>query len=218
MPTVFVISAPSGSGKSTLVEKLVSTDGNLSFATSVTTRPRRSEEVEDRDYRFVSRDVFLQMRDQGEFLEWAEVFGHLYGTPREAVEAARAAGRDLLLDIDVQGRASLVKSLPGAVTIFILPPSRSALKQRLEGRRSDAADVIERRLSEAAREVREWESYDHIVVNRHIAESVRRLRAILAAERDRAQPPSRRRPAQEEQEIGPILRSFGIEPERKALA
>lgn len=218
MSTVFLISAPSGSGKSTLAEKLVSADGNLSFVTSVTTRPRRSEEVEDRDYRFVSRDVFLRMRDQGEFLEWAEVFGHLYGTPQAAVEAARAAGRDLLLDIDVQGRASLVKSLPDAVAIFILPPSRSELKLRLQGRRSDAADVIGRRLSEAAREVREYKHYDHIVVNRSIAESVRRLRAILAAERGRTQDPSRRRPAQEEQEIRPILQSFGVEPERKALA
>lgn len=203
MSIVFVISAPSGSGKSTLVKNLMALDGNLAFATSVTTRPPRADEVDGEAYRFVTRDEFVAMRDNDALLEWAEVFGHFYGTPRSAVDDARRLGRDLLLDIDVQGAASLLEKLPDAVTIFILPPSRPELQARLERRGSDEPEVIRRRLRESAREVGEYASYGHIVVNDDLDEATRRLHAILLAERARRE--------NMEQALAPILRSFGIE-------
>ena len=203
MSIVFVISAPSGSGKSTLVKNLMALDGNLAFATSVTTRPPRADEVDGEAYRFVTPDEFVAMRDNDALLEWAEVFGHFYGTPRSAVDDARRLGRDLLLDIDVQGAASLLEKLPDAVTIFILPPSRPELQARLERRGSDEPEVIRRRLRESAREVGEYASYGHIVVNDNLDEATRRLHAILLAERARRE--------NMEQALAPILRSFGIE-------
>lgn len=203
MSIVFVISAPSGSGKSTLVKNLMALDGNLAFATSVTTRPPRADEVDGEAYRFVTLDEFVAMRDNDALLEWAEVFGHFYGTPRTAVDDARLRGRDLLLDIDVQGAASLLEKLPEAVTIFILPPSRPELQARLERRGSDEPEVIRRRLRESAREVGEYASYGHIVVNDNLDEATRRLHAILLAERARRE--------NMEQALAPILRSFGIE-------
>lgn len=203
MSIVFVISAPSGSGKSTLVKNLMALDGNLAFATSVTTRPPRADEVDGEAYRFVTLDEFVAMRDNDALLEWAEVFGHFYGTPRSAVDDARRLGRDLLLDIDVQGAASLLEKLPEAVTIFILPPSRPELQARLERRGSDEPEVIRRRLRESAREVGEYASYGHIVVNDDLDEATRRLHAILLAERARRE--------NMEQALAPILRSFGIE-------
>lgn len=203
MSIVFVISAPSGSGKSTLVKNLMALDGNLAFATSVTTRPPRADEVDGEAYRFVTRGEFVAMRDNDALLEWAQVFGHFYGTPRTAVDDARRRGRDLLLDIDVQGAASLLEKLPDAVTIFILPPSRPELQARLERRGSDEPEVIRRRLRESAREVGEYASYGHIVVNDNLDEATRRLHAILLAERARRE--------NMEQALAPILRSFGIE-------
>lgn len=203
MSIVFVISAPSGSGKSTLVKNLMALDGNLAFATSVTTRPPRADEVDGEAYRFVTPDEFVAMRDNDALLEWAEVFGHFYGTPRSAVDDARRRGRDLLLDIDVQGAASLLEKLPEAVTIFILPPSRPELQARLERRGSDEPEVIRRRLQESAREVREYASYGHIVVNDDLDEATRRLHAILLAERARRE--------NMEPALAAILRSFGIE-------
>lgn len=203
MSIVFVISAPSGSGKSTLVKNLMALDGNLAFATSVTTRPPRADEVDGEAYRFVTPDEFVAMRDNDALLEWAEVFGHFYGTPRSAVDDARRLGRDLLLDIDVQGAASLLEKLPEAVTIFILPPSRPELQARLERRGSDEPEVIRRRLQESAREVREYASYGHIVVNDDLDEATRRLHAILLAERARRE--------NMEPALAAILRSFGIE-------
>lgn len=205
MSIVFVISAPSGSGKSTLVNNLLERDGNLAFATSVTTRPPRTAEVDGEAYRFVTLDEFVAMRDNDALLEWAEVFGHFYGTPRSAIDDAERRGRDLLLDIDVQGAASLLEKLPDAVTIFILPPSQPELQLRLERRRSDDAEVIRRRLQESAREVREYASYSHIVINDDLDDSTRRLQAILLAERAKRE--------NMEQAIAPILRSFGIEPD-----
>lgn len=203
MSIVFVISAPSGSGKSTLVKNLMALDGNLAFATSVTTRLPRADEVDGEAYRFVTPDEFVAMRDNDALLEWAEVFGHFYGTPRSAVDDARRRGRDLLLDIDVQGAASLLEKLPEAVTIFILPPSRPELQARLERRGSDEPEVIRRRLQESAREVREYASYGHIVVNDDLDEATRRLHAILLAERARRE--------NMEPALAAILRSFGIE-------
>lgn len=205
MSIVFLISAPSGSGKSTLVNRLLRSDSNLEFATSVTTRPPRTNEVHGEEYRFVSRDEFLKMRDNDEFLEWAEVFGHLYGTPRYALDHAREHGRDLLLDIDVQGAESLIEKLPGTVKIFILPPSRSALEERLRERCSEDENAIKRRLGEASREVGQYRFYEHVVINENLNESFQRLSAILLAERGKRK--------NMERAIGPILQSFGIQPD-----
>src|SRR5215831_8846562 len=149
MTTVFIISAPSGSGKSTLVSRLLSRDSNLMFSVSYTTRRPRGNEVDGESYRFVSRDDFQRMIANGEFLEYAEVFGNYYGTHRGILEEARGAGRDLVLDIDVQGARQLKKQIPEAVTVFILAPSRQILEQRLRARSEDRADVIERRLRDA---------------------------------------------------------------------
>ena len=205
MSIVFVVSAPSGTGKSTLVNGLLERDSALDFSVSVTTRPPRSSEVDGKAYQFVGKRQFRQMREQGELLEWAEVFGNYYGTPRAAMERARARGRDLVLDIDVQGASSLIEILPNAVTIFILPPSSRVLEQRLTERSSDTRSVIARRLGEAAREVGNFRSYDYVIVNRTIEDSVDRLYSIVKAERSRRM---RMEPG-----IEPILDSFGVGPD-----
>ena len=202
MSIVFVISAPSGAGKSTLVERLRQRDGNLDFATSVTTRSPREREVDGEAYRFVSVDRFKAMIARDELMEWAEVFGHLYGTPRTAVKEAFDKGKDLLLDIDVQGAALLLEKLPDAVTIFVLPPSRAALEQRLRDRCSDDEAAISKRLGEASREVAVCRAYDHIVINDDVEDAVSRLHGILIAERSRR--------ANMQPRIAPILQSFGL--------
>lgn len=200
MSIVFIISAPSGSGKSTLVNRLMQRDPALTFATSVTTRAPRNGETDGEAYSFVSRGQFAAMRDAGELLEWAEVFGHFYGTPRTALDIARRKGKDLILDIDVQGAAQLRKTLSEAVTIFILPPSRQVLEQRLRNRSSDSNETIAHRLGEAAGEVEDYESYDYVLVNERIEESFQQLHGILLAERARTKYVKER--------IGPILASF----------
>ncbi len=210
MSLVFVISAPSGAGKSTLVERLRQCDSNLEFATSVTTRPPREQEIDGESYCFVSADRFKAMIDSDQLLEWAEVFGHLYGTPRSAVEQAFAKGKDLLLDIDVQGAASLVKKLPEAVTIFVLPPSRAALEQRLRDRCSDDEAAISKRLGEASREVAVCKNYSHVVINDDVEDAVRRLHGILIAERSKR--------ANMQPTIAPILQSFGIQRDQNPEA
>lgn len=210
MSIVFVISAPSGAGKSTLVEHLRQRDGNLEFGTSVTTRPPREREVEGESYCFVSVERFKAMIDRDELMEWAEVFGHLYGTPRAAVKEAFDKGKDLLLDIDVQGASLLLEKLPEAVTIFVLPPSRAALEQRLRDRCSDDEAAISKRLGEASREVAVCGEYDHIVINEDVEDAVSRLHAILIAERSRR--------ANMWPRIAPILQSFGIHRDEDAKA
>ncbi len=200
MSIVFIISAPSGSGKSTLVNRLRESDTSLVFSTSVTTRSPRAGEIDGDAYDFVSVEKFNQMRDAGELLESAEVFGNFYGTPRSALDRALQNGKDLILDIDVQGAAQLRKTLPDAVTIFILPPSRQILEQRLRDRSSDNDEVIERRLSEAAGEVGNYEAYEYVLVNDQLEASAKQLYGILLAERARRQYVSGK--------IDPILKSF----------
>ena len=202
MSLVVVISGPSGVGKSTLVRELSESDPNLEFAVSVTTRPRREHEVNGKAYRFVSQDVFEKMVRNDEFLEWAEVFGNCYGTPRFAVDHARSSGRDLLLDIDVQGAASLQEKLPEAISIFIMPPSRSALEQRLRDRGADEAQVIARRLGEARREIVEYNRYDYIVINGAVEDALGQVCAIVSAER--------RKRAKMKEALAPILQDFDI--------
>jgi guanylate kinase len=183
MTTVFIISAPSGSGKSTLVEKVRDIVPDLEFSVSYTTRPPRGHEQNGKEYCFVSREEFEQMVRRGEFLEHADVFGNFYGTTTRFLNEAERKGHDLLLDIDVQGAEQIKRRLPEAVSIFILPPDRKTLEARLRNRSLDAAQVIQRRLVTASREIENYEKYDYILVNDRLEESIDGLAAILFAER-----------------------------------
>ena len=185
MTSVFIISAPSGSGKSTLVGRLLTSDPNLLFSVSYTTRKPRGAEVDGQSYHFISREDFESRIRRGEFLEHAEVFGNYYGTHRGILERAIAEHKDLVLDIDVQGARQLKESIGDAISIFILAPSREILEQRLRVRSEDAETVIQRRLREAADEIRSYTSYDYVLVNDDLERSVDTLAAIVKAERVR---------------------------------
>ena len=200
MTTVFIISAPSGSGKSTLVTRLLNAIPGLMFSISYTTREPRGHEKDGESYHFVTRENFEQMVARGEFLEWAQVFGNYYGTHQGILEAARAASRDLVLDIDVQGARQLKDRIPEAVTIFILAPSRKVLEDRLRARGEDREEVIERRLREAAVEIQKYKDYDYVLINRELAESDAVLSSIVRAERIRRD--------RIEDQIEPILETF----------
>lgn len=200
MTNVFVISAPSGSGKSTLVHELMKRVPSLRFSVSYTTRAPRGQEQNGKDYYFIDRQDFEARVAKDEFLEWAEVFGNYYGTHRDELERAATGGQDLVLDIDVQGARQLKKKIPAAVSIFILAPSRRELEQRLRTRSQDAEAVIERRLREAAAEIRNYSDYDYVLVNASVSASVERLAAIVEATRSRRE--------RMEREIRPILESF----------
>ena len=198
--SVFVISAPSGSGKSTLVQRLLTDVPGLIFSTSYTTRPPRGSERDGIEYNFISREEFEARVQRGEFLEHAVVFGNYYGTSRLAFEKASAEGKDLVLDIDVQGARQLKKALPEAVTIFVLPPSRKILEQRLRARSQDSDAVIQRRLRGAAKEVGNYTQYDYVLINRDLEECAKDLEAIVRTERLRR--------VRMEDAIRPILESF----------
>jgi guanylate kinase len=201
MSAVFIISAPSGSGKSTLVRELLRRDPNLVFSVSYTTRSPRGQEVQGESYQYISREEFMERLNKDEFLEWAEVFGNFYGTHSSVWENAKAKGQDLLLDIDVQGEQQLRKKIPDAVSIFVLAPSREILEKRLRARSEDAEPVIQRRLSAAANEIRNYHSYNYVVVNDQVDEAVLTLESIVRAERVRRQ--------RMEDRIRPILETFG---------
>ncbi len=183
---LYVISAPSGAGKSTLCRELLDIFPELRHSVSFTTRPPRNGEVEGRDYHFVSSEEFHRMIGAGEFAEWAEVHGNLYGTALETLNQSRDDGIDLILDIDCQGAAQLKEKQVIGVHIFILPPSYPELRRRLEGRDSDSSAVIERRLANAADEIRQAGTYDYIVVNDIFSRAVEELKSIIIAERHRA--------------------------------
>jgi len=185
--SILVISAPSGSGKSTLVRRLIASLPDLVFSVSHTTRSRREGEKEGRDYFFVTRKRFERMIAAGDFVEWAEVFGHLYGTSKEQIERALKAGRDVLLDIDVQGYEQVRKRLPEALSVFVMPPSFQELKRRLTHRHSDSPQVIGRRLAAARQEISHWPDYDYLVVNDHVGQATQALRAVVRAGRFRWQ-------------------------------
>jgi guanylate kinase len=185
MSIVFIVSAPSGSGKSTLVGRLLKQDPGLLFSISYTTRTPRGREVQDQAYHFISRKEFEASLECDEFLEHAEVFGNYYGTHRGILERAQAEGRDLLLDIDVQGERQLKSKVPDAVTIFVLAPSRLELEKRLRARSEDSEEVIARRLDGAAAEIRNYGAYEYVVVNRDLERSVDALASIVKAERVR---------------------------------
>jgi guanylate kinase len=181
---MFVLSSPSGAGKTTLSRNLLEQEENVTLSISATTRPRRPSEIDGVHYHFVSKRHFEAMRDGGELLEWAEVHGNYYGTPREPVEKALAEGRDVLFDIDWQGTRQLYdKMRADVVSVFVLPPSASELKARLERRAQDSAEVIAERLRNAAEEILHWNEYDYVLVNRDLDKSFARVRSILTAER-----------------------------------
>jgi len=180
---VFVVSGPSGAGKSTLVRKVLAADGELRFSVSATTRAARPAETDGVDYHFVTREEFEGMIERGEFLEHAEVFGGLYGTPRSEIATARAEGRDLLMEIDVQGAAQVRESLPEAVRIFVKTASPEELGSRLRGRKTEPEEVILRRLKVAEEELAEEPKYDHVVINDEADAAARRLHEIIVAER-----------------------------------
>jgi guanylate kinase len=181
---LLVVSSPSGAGKTTLARRLLARDREISMSVSVTTRPPRQGEVEGADYSFIAQDRFRNMVDNGELLEWAEVFGHLYGTPRTPVEAALAEGRDMLFDIDWQGTQQLGQLMADdLVTIFILPPSAETLRLRLINRAQDPMSVVAKRMADAAKEISHWPEYDYVIVNSELDPADRAIDAILTAER-----------------------------------
>ncbi len=180
---VFIVSAPSGAGKTTLTRKVLSNYPDMSLSVSCTTRTPRAGEVPGKDYHFVSEAVFKRMLAEGDFAEWAEVHGKLYGTPRRLLERQLRRGRDVLLDIDVQGARQIKKHFLSAVAIFVLPPSLDELRRRLAARGTDARKTIEQRWRNARHEIQEIQGYDYFIVNRDVKEAVKRLAAIIAAER-----------------------------------
>jgi guanylate kinase len=167
------------------VDRLVAVRPECTFSISATTRPKRSSEQEGVQYEFVSREEFERRRSAGMFLEWAEVHGHLYATPTRFVDEGVRSGRIVVLDVDVQGGASVRRARPDAVSVFIYPPSIEALRKRLLGRSTDLPEVVERRLQNAPGELRQYREYDYLVVNDDLEQAVARLTAIVDAERAR---------------------------------
>lgn len=180
---VFIVSAPSGAGKTTLTREVLSVYPEMSLSVSCTTRRPREGETPGEDYHFVSEKRFRQMLSAGDFAEWAEVHGSLYGTPRRVLERQLGRGRDVLLDIDVQGARQIKRHFLSAVAIFVLPPSLDELRRRLSARGTDARKTIQQRWRNARHEIQEIRGYDYFIVNRDVDDAVTRLAAIIAAER-----------------------------------
>lgn len=181
---LLVLSSPSGAGKTTLSRQLLSSDASITMSVSVTTRAMRPGEVNGRDYHFITKEDFAALRDAGGLLEWAEVFGNWYGTPREPVEEALSAGRDVLFDIDWQGTQQLAQVMEDdLVRVFILPPSAEVLRERLIGRQQDSMSVVAKRMAEASSEISHWAEYDYVIVNDDLAHAAGAITAILTAER-----------------------------------
>ena len=178
-----IVSAPSGAGKTSLVRALAEQDSNLRVSISHTTRPRRPTEQDGLNYHFIDREKFLRMAEQGGFLEHAQVFGHHYGTSAREVRRARSEGWDLILEIDWQGAAQVRRKAPETIGIFVAPPSKALLRQRLVDRGEDSMEAIERRLAEARREMSHYREFDYLVINDDFDAALADLRAILAAER-----------------------------------
>ena len=202
--SVFIISAPSGSGKSTLVNRLMNEMTGLAFSVSYTTRKPRGKEKNGEAYHFIERSEFEERLGLDEFLEYADVFGNYYGTHISSLRDAKSAGKDLVLDIDVQGAAQLKKRISDAVTIFVLAPSREMLEHRLRARSQDSEEVIQRRLADAVREIRNYSLYDYVVVNDDLDLASETLKSIVRAERVRR--------VRVEDRIRPILATFGKPP------
>ena len=182
---MLVLSSPSGAGKSTIARHLME-DKDIVLSVSVTTRGRRPSEIDGVHYHFIDKKKFERMRDQGDLLEWAEVHGNCYGTPREPVEQALSGGKDVLFDIDWQGADQVARAMPeDLVRIFVLPPTMRELAARLERRAEDTAEVIAKRLANARAEIEHWRDYDYVIINKDLQTSLEKARAILYAERMR---------------------------------
>ncbi len=181
---LLVMSSPSGAGKSTLSRMLLEKDKNITMSVSVTTRPPRPGEVNGRDYHFITHEEFGRLRDRNDLLEYAEVFGNFYGTPKRPVADALQAGRDVLFDIDWQGTQQLAQAMEeDLVRIFILPPSAEELRDRLIRRAQDSASTVAKRMAKAADEISHWPEYDYVIVNEDLPKAFREIESILAAER-----------------------------------
>lgn len=181
-PFPIILSAPSGAGKTTVANEIFKRFPYIRFAISLTTRKRRDGEIDGSDYRFVTEEEFDRAREAGEFAEWAQVHDNLYGTPRGEIEDALGDGYHVLLDVDVQGGASLMKAYLEAVSIFLLPPSHAAMEARLQGRGTDSREVIDARLDEAIRELAFVEQYEYVIVNRELDKTVETFSRIIHAE------------------------------------
>jgi guanylate kinase len=185
---LYLVTAPSGAGKTSLVRALLKDHSNIRFSISYTTRPKRPTEEHSRDYHFVDKAEFQRMVAAGEFLEHAQVFDNYYGTSRKVVEGLMAEGRDVLLEIDWQGAAQVRKLMPEAVSIFILPPSRSELERRLRTRGTDSEEVIARRLKDAVGDMSHWREFDYVVVNQDFDRAVADLKAIVDGRGEASRP------------------------------
>jgi len=198
---IIVISAPSGTGKSTVVKRVVASVSGLSFSISHTTRPPRSGELNGREYFFISTARFKRMVAAGDFLEWANVHGNLYGTSWKVLRQTLEGGGDVVLDIDVQGHSQVRRRLPEALSIFLLPPSFRELARRLRRRHSDSAEVIEGRLAVAQEEINRWSEYDYLIVNDRISSAVQAVKTVVLAARLRRQ--------NQQGLVGAIRKTFG---------
>ena len=181
---MFVVSSPSGAGKTTISRALLERDSAIEMSVSVTTRPRRPGEVDGRNYRFIDKTEFNLMINRGELLEYAKVFDHYYGSPKQQILKALEGGRDILFDIDWQGTQQLAESArEELVSVFVLPPTTQELERRLVARSQDSLEVVSSRMSQASSEMSHYREYDYVLINRNIEESVANIQAILAAER-----------------------------------
>lgn len=182
---LIVISGPSGAGKGTICKQLLAEESQLRYSISATTRPPRKGETNGKDYIFLDEEQFMKMRDRGEFLEWAEVYGNFYGTPKKNVEEQLNQGYDVILEIDIQGALQIKRKFPEGVFIFIVPPSLEELELRITRRGTDSQEVIARRLNSAAKELEYVCEYDYVVVNDEVDKAVQRVKAIITAEKCR---------------------------------
>ncbi len=178
---LFILSAPSGAGKTSLVSALLESNKHIALSISYTTRAPRQGEIDGKDYHFVSREKFLEMAKHGDFIESAEVYGNLYGTSQSWIEKELVSGRDILLEIDWQGAEQVRRLMPHVISIFILPPSLSALESRLKGRAQDSAEVIARRLQAAREDISHVAEFDYVIINDKLDEALRQLEAVVIA-------------------------------------
>jgi guanylate kinase len=197
---LIVVSAPSGAGKSSLIERVLTRMSDVQYSISYTTRQARGAEQDGVDYHFVSEQEFLTIRDRGEFVEWARVHGHLYGTRASAIEVERAAGSDVILDIDVQGAEQIREKMAEAITVFVLPPSQRLLVSRLGQRNLNTPDDLGRRLANASNEVPKFDRFDYVIVNDDLERASAALESIILAERNR--------PMRQRERIESIIETF----------